>query len=95
MVAAEALRALPLVALLAATAGGQLSLMLLALLGFIGVSGTVGFSVAAPAVVPAVVPALLTCQALGAANSRLELARSATFAGAPQARRWSFRCHGA
>ena len=79
MVAAEVLRALSLAALLAATASGQLSLMLLALLGFIGASGTVGFSVAAPALVPALVPRSL----LGAANSRLELARSAAFAAGP------------
>jgi predicted MFS family arabinose efflux permease len=79
MVAAEGLRALSLVALLAATASGQLSLMLLALLGFLGACGTVGFSVAAPALVPALVPRA----ALGAANSRLELARSAAFAGGP------------
>lgn len=79
MVAAEVLRALSLAALLAATASGQLSLALLALLGFVGASGTVGFSVAAPALVPALVPRAL----LGAANSRLELARSAAFAGGP------------
>ena len=66
MVAAEALRALSLAGLLAATASGQLSLALLAVLGFVGASGTVGFSVAAPALVPALVPSAL----LGVANSR-------------------------
>ena len=81
MVAAEALRALSLAGLLAATASGQLSLALLALLGFVGASGTVGFSVAAPALVPALVPRTL----LGVANSRLELARSAAFAAGPAA----------
>jgi len=81
MVAAEALRALSLAGLLAATASGQLSLALLALLGFVGASGTVGFSVAAPALVPALVPRAL----LGVANSRLELARSAAFAAGPAA----------
>ena len=81
MVAAEALRALSLAGLLAATASGQLSLALLAVLGFVGASGTVGFSVAAPALVPALVPRVL----LGVANSRLELARSAAFAAGPAA----------
>jgi len=79
MVLAEALRALALLALLLAVWAGQLSLPLLALLGFIGAAGTVGFSVGAPALVPALVPAA----ALGAANARLELARSAAFAAGP------------
>lgn len=79
MVLSEALRALSLAGLLLATATGQLTLALLALLGFIGASGTVGFSVAAPALVPALVPR----DQLGAANSRLELARSAAFAAGP------------
>jgi predicted MFS family arabinose efflux permease len=79
MLLAELLRALSLAALLLATLSGQLSLALLALLGFVGASGTVGFSVAAPALVPALVPRA----ALGAANSRLELARSAAFAAGP------------
>jgi predicted MFS family arabinose efflux permease len=79
MVAAEALRALALLTLLLATAFGQLSFALLALLGFIGAAGTVGFSVAAPALVPALVPG----EWLAAANGRLELARSAAFAAGP------------
>ena len=79
MAASEALRALSLAALLWATASGQLTLALLALLGFVGASGTVGFSVAAPALVPSLVPRA----ALGAANSRLELSRSAAFAAGP------------
>ncbi len=79
MVAAEMLRVLSLAALLAAALAGQLSIALLALLGFIGASGTVGFSVAAPALVPALVPVA----ALAAANGRLELARSAAFAAGP------------
>jgi len=79
MVASEALRALSLAGLLLATATGHLTLALLALLGFVGASGTVGFSVAAPALVPALVPR----DQLGAANSRLELARSAAFAAGP------------
>ncbi len=79
MAVSEALRALSLATLLWATASGSLTLALLALLGFAGASGTVGFSVAAPALVPSLVPRA----ALGAANSRLELARSAAFAAGP------------
>ena len=79
MVLAEVLRAASLVALLFATLFGQLSLALLALLGFVGAAGTVGFSVAAPSLVPSLVPQA----ALGAANSRLELARSIAFAAGP------------
>ena len=79
MVAAEALRALAFVGLLLASLAGQLSLALLALLGFLGATGTVGFSVAAPALVPSLVPREL----LSAANGRLELARSVAFAAGP------------
>ena len=79
MVAAEALRALAFVGLLLASLTGQLSMALLALLGFLGATGTVGFSVAAPALVPSLVPREL----LGAANGRLELARSVAFAAGP------------
>ena len=79
MVVCETLRALALVGLLLAALTGGLSLPLLALLGFIGATGTVGFSVAAPALVPALVPR----EALAAANGRLELARSAAFAAGP------------
>ena len=62
-----------------AVLAGQLSLGLLALLGFIGAVGTVGYSVAAPALLPALVPS----EALARANGRLELARSAAFAAGP------------
>ncbi len=79
MIGAEALRALSLLALLAATLAGQLSIALLALLGFIGATGTVAYSVAAPAWVPALVPR----EALAAANGRLELARSVAYAAGP------------
>ena len=79
MVAAEALRTAAFVGLLVAGLTGQLSLTLLALLGFLGATGTVGFSVAAPALVPSLVPREL----LGAANGRLELARSVAFAAGP------------
>ena len=79
LVWAEVLRAISLLGLLTATATGQLSVTLLAVLGFLGATGTVGFSVAAPAITPTLVPRA----ALAAANSRLELARSAAFAGGP------------
>lgn len=79
MVWAEGLRALSLLGLLAMVATGQLSIAGLAILGFAGAVGTVGFSVAAPALVPALVPREL----LGRANGRLELARSAAYAGGP------------
>lgn len=65
--------------LLGAGFAGVLSIPLLAFLGFLGAMGTVGFSVAAPALVPSLVPAHL----FGAANGRLELARSVAFAAGP------------
>ncbi|MCU4118333.1 MFS transporter [Variovorax sp. N23] len=79
MVGAELLRAASLLGLLAAVATGRLSVGGLAVLGFIGAVGTVAFSVAAPALVPALVPRA----ALAQANGRLELARSAAYAGGP------------
>jgi len=69
-----ALLALPVLALL-----GWLSVPVLAALGFAAATGTVAFSVAAPALVPALVPR----DALAAANGRLELARSLAFAAGP------------
>ena len=79
MLRAEVLRALALLALLAAVFFDRLSIGLLAVLGFIGAVGTVGFSVAAPALVPSLVPR----EALARANGRIELARSAAFAAGP------------
>ncbi|MGJ4946919.1 MFS transporter [Bradyrhizobium sp. HKCCYLS20291] len=79
MAAAEAVRALALLAILIAFATGALTLSLLAALGFTAVCGTVVFSVAAPALVPSLVdPAQLA-----AANARIELARTIAFAGGP------------
>jgi predicted MFS family arabinose efflux permease len=72
-------RALSLLALCIIVSSGTLSLAALAVLGFIGAAGTVGFSVAAPALVPS----LVTNGMLGRANARLELARSAAFAAGP------------
>ncbi len=79
MVAAEALRALSLLVLLAMLLTGALSIPWLAVVGFVGAVGTVAFSVAAPALVPALVPR----ESLGRANGRIELARSAAYAGGP------------
>jgi predicted MFS family arabinose efflux permease len=79
MLAAESLRALSLLGLLLATLFDHLSLPLLAVLGFLGAVGTVGFSVAAPSIVPSLVPRA----SLGIANGRLELARSLAFAAGP------------
>src|SRR6187431_3382039 len=77
MMAAEVLRALSLLALLAMVLSGHLSIFWLGVAGFLGAVGTVAFSVAAPALVPALVPR----EQLGRANGRLELARAAAFAG--------------
>jgi predicted MFS family arabinose efflux permease len=79
MVGAEGLRAVSLLALLAAVLSSTLSIGWLAVLGFLGAVGTVGFSVAAPALVPVLVPRA----ALALANGRLELARSAAFTAGP------------
>jgi predicted MFS family arabinose efflux permease len=79
MVWAEALRALALLGLCAAVFGAAVSLPLLALLGSIGAAGTVGFTVAAPALVPTLVPR----NDLARANARIELARSIAFAAGP------------
>ena len=79
MIAAEALRAGSLLALVVLALMGQLSVPALAILGFIGATGTVVFSVAGPAIVPSLVPR----DTLSLANGRLELARSAAFAAGP------------
>jgi len=79
MVWAEGLRAVSLLMLLALLLWSKLGIAWLAVLGFLGAVGTVGFSVAAPALVPALVPR----EALAVANGRLELARSAAFTAGP------------
>ena len=79
MAAAEALRVLALLGIIALAYLGALTLPLLALLGFLGATGTVAYSVAGPSLVPALVPR----EHLAAANDRLELARSAAFAAGP------------
>jgi MFS family permease len=79
MVISECIRTLALLGLMACVALNKVSMPLLAVLGFIGAVGTVGFSVAAPALVPSLVPRA----ALGRANGKLELARSTAFAAGP------------
>jgi predicted MFS family arabinose efflux permease len=79
MIAAETIRAVALLALPALAIVGWLSLPLLAVLGFLAATGTVVFSVAAPALVPALVPRASLAQA----NGRLELARATAFAAGP------------
>lgn len=79
MIVSEALRAVSLLLLLVIVATGHTSLAALGVLGFVGALGTVGFTVAAPALVPALVPRDLHARA----NGRLELARSAAYAGGP------------
>jgi predicted MFS family arabinose efflux permease len=79
MVWAELVRATALLALPVLAAFGWLSVPLLALIGFVAATGTVVYSVAAPALVPALVPRA----SLAAANGRLELARSVAYAAGP------------
>ena len=79
MASAETVRALALLAILAAIGFGHITLSGLAVLGFVAVCGTVMFSVAAPALVPS----LVTRDLLPAANARIELARTVAFASGP------------
>lgn len=79
LVAAEAVRALSLLALLLLALSGQLSIAAMAVLGFVGAAGTVAFSVAAPSLVPS----LVKRAELPRANARLEVARSTAFAAGP------------
>ncbi len=79
MALAESLRALALLLLLALIVTGYVSILALAVIGFMVAVGTVAFSVAAPSLVPA----LVQVDGLARANGRLELARSAAFAAGP------------
>ena len=79
MAGAEGLRALALLTILLLIATGTLTLMLLAMLGFVAVCGTVVYSVAAPSLVPS----LVSPSMLPAANARIELARTVAFASGP------------
>ena len=88
MSAAECARAVSLLCLLALLWSGQLTLPLLAALGFLGAVGTVAYNVAAPALVPR----LVAPAELAGANRWLELARSAASRPVrPPAARWSAR----
>src|SRR5579871_819001 len=79
MAGAEAVRAASLLALLVLLEFGELRLSLLAILGFLGACGTVAYGVTAPSLVPALVPR----DHLGAANARLEVARTTAFIAGP------------
>jgi predicted MFS family arabinose efflux permease len=79
MLLSEILRVFALMVLIAALLADQISVTLLAVVGFFAAVGTVGFSVSAPSLVPA----LVTRDNLAKANGRLELARSMAFAGGP------------
>src|ERR1700730_11799952 len=76
MAYSEALRLASLLAILALTTFGGLSVPLLAILGFVGACGTVAYGVSAPALVPA----LVAPTALPAANGRIELSRTIALA---------------
>ncbi len=79
MLLSEVLRVFALMVLIAALMADQISVTLLAVVGFFAAVGTVGFSVSAPSLVPA----LVARDNLAKANGRLELARSMAFAGGP------------
>jgi predicted MFS family arabinose efflux permease len=79
MAYSEALRVVSLLGILALMSVGGLSVPALALLGFVGACGTVAYGVSAPALVPA----LVAPKALPAANSRIELARTAALTAGP------------
>lgn len=79
MLVAEAVRVAALLATVALLLSGTLSLTHLAALGFLGVSATVVVSIGAQAIVPQIVAP----ERLSLANSRIELARTAAYAGGP------------
>jgi predicted MFS family arabinose efflux permease len=79
MAGAEALRAATLIVLPVLAWLDLLSIPALAALGFVGATGTVAYSVAAPSLVPT----LVSPDRRAAANGRLELARSLAFAAGP------------
>ncbi|MBP0593068.1 MFS transporter [Paraburkholderia sp. LEh10] len=79
MAASESVRALAMAAVLLLMLSHALTLPLLAILGSLGATGTVAYSVAAPALVPA----LVSRDALAAANGRIELARSVAYSAGP------------
>ena len=79
MIGAESVRALTMLAVPALILAGYISLTLLAALAVVATTATIVFSVAAPSLIPA----LVAREDLGAANGRVELARSLAYAGGP------------
>jgi predicted MFS family arabinose efflux permease len=79
MMGAEAIRAAALMLVPVLATAGALSLVWLGALAALAAVGTVVYSVAAPSLLPTLVPR----SGLAAANSQLELARSAAFAAGP------------
>jgi predicted MFS family arabinose efflux permease len=79
MAVSEGVRALAMAGVLLLVLSHALTLPLLAALGFVGATGTVAYSVAAPALVPA----LVSRDLLAAANGRVELARSVAYSAGP------------
>jgi len=79
VVFSEALRTLTLVLLVLLAVTDNVTFAALLLLGFLGALGTVGFTVAVPALLPALLPSELHARA----NARIELARSMAYAGGP------------
>lgn len=79
MLAGEVLRTLALLLVMVLLFCSAMDLWWLAVLGFLGVIGTVVYSVAAPVMVPR----LVTGDQLQAANRSLELSRSLAYAGGP------------
>ena len=79
MIASEMLRAITACVLVVALALNVLSVPILAMLGFLGAVGTLGFSIAGPALLPSIVAK----HELAAVNRGLELARSVAFVAGP------------
>lgn len=79
MVGSEVLRSFSLIVIVVLLASGLLNVPILAVLGFIGVIGTVCYSVAAPAIIPSIVPRAQLVDA----NRWLELVRSVAFITGP------------
>jgi len=78
MAMAEGVRLASLLAILVAAQTDLLSVPLLWLLSFVGASGTVAYGVTAPALLPR-----WSTGWAGAANARIELARTSAFAAGP------------
>ncbi|SDI99317.1 Predicted arabinose efflux permease, MFS family [Paraburkholderia steynii] len=79
MAVSEGVRALAMASVLLLVLAHALTLPLLAVLGFLGATGTVAYSVASPALVPS----LVSRDVLPAANGRIELARSVAYSAGP------------